>query len=89
MKPTSFLTSLFFAAGVFAAPYPDVLPQDVQPGGRLQRTRGASLDALRKRNPSMDSTNWAGAFLPNPPAGETFESAVARKSLLILLPPLV
>lgn len=98
MKATSFLTSLFLTAVVLAASHSkhpvDVQPPvNVQPGGRLKLTpggrpqhiRGASLNAIQKRNPSIDSTNWAGAFLPNPPVGETFETAVAGTSLLVLL----
>jgi hypothetical protein len=81
MKLTAFLSSAFFAAGIFAAPRPEHgverLVRRGPSSGRLQlsgnTTRTIEAEAA---TPTIISTNWAGGLLPSPPAGETFTDAV-------------
>lgn len=81
MKLTAFLSSAFFAAGVFAAPRPEHgverLVRRGPSSGRSQLS-GNTTHTIEAEvaKPTIISTTWAVGLLPSPLAGETFTDAV-------------
>lgn len=83
MKFSIFLSSVFIAAGIFAAPHPE------NENAKLAHRRAASLvqilgnatrtEEAEAARPTIKSGNWAGGILTSPPLGEAFYSSIMSK----------